>query len=236
MIAKRSNNWGRTMNEHMVKLAALTHGAVKSRTTAIPAASAASDGDVYIDPATDRVYIFVPAWNDGETAYADDWYFVQPSVGLIMYVEDEQKWYAYTQIGEWQMLWDPTLVHRSIARDFSFYNPYLVRKKAILFSYVATQETTIPAGAAGSGAYCEVAPTAEVVLNLLHNSASVGSITFAAGATEGVVSFPSEVTITPTIEESMYTQARVFQIRSPDDTFGMAGLNVTIKAKIRSID
>lgn len=236
MIGKRSNNWGRQMNEHMVKLAALTQGAAKSRTTAIPSAGSASEGDIYIDPATDRVYIFVPAWNDGDTAYPDDWYFVTPTPGLVMFVDDENKWYCFTQLGEWQMLWDPTLTHRSVQREFSFYNPYMVRKKAILFSYVATQETTIEEDAPGSGAFCEVAPTDVVVLNLLHNGTSVGSITFAAGETEGVVSFPAEVTITPTIEETMYTQARVFQIRSPNDTFGMEGLNVTIKCKIRSID
>jgi hypothetical protein len=180
--------------------------------------------------------VWVPAWNDGDSDIAAEWYVITPTVGLIMYVEDEEKWFFYNQMGAWQQLWDPLKQHRPIPREFSFYNPYLVRPRSIIFSYVATQEFVIEAGAPGSGAFCELPPSGEVIFNIIVSGDSVGSITFNSGSIYGTVSIPNEVVVLPTIEENMYERANLFSVNSPMETKGMEGLNVTIVGKIRSID
>lgn len=233
-IAKRSHNWGNRMNEHMVKLAVLTQGSVKSRTTTVP--TEGEVGDAYIHPSNKKVYVWIPEWNDGDEIQPGQWYVINPQAGLILMVLDENKWYAYGITETWEVLWDPEKSHRAIAREFSFYVPYLVRPRSTLFSYVATQETTIEAGAPGSGAYCDVPPIAPVTFNILKGGGSVGSIEFAAGEHYGNITLDEDQIIVPTIEEGMYMQANSFSVRSGEYTYGMEGLNVTIAAKIRSID
>lgn len=233
-IAKRSNTWGAKMNEQIIKFGALIQGSVLSMTTPLPASP--SVGDVYINPANGRVCIWVDEFNDGETTHPAEWYVITQTVGLVMLVRDLNKWFVYTNLDEWQMLWDPEKSHRAIPREFSFYAPYRLRPRKTIFSYVATQEFVIEAGAPGSGAFCEIAPTATVVLTISKGGVSVGTVTFTAGATDGTVSIPSEVVVLPAVEESMYTQANVLTISSPVDTFLIEGVNVTICGEIRSID
>lgn len=234
-ISKGSHNWAFKMNEQIIKYGALIQGAAKSRTDALPGSG--SPGDVYIHPTNDRIYVWVEEYNDGETVHPAEWYYITPTTGVLMLVIDENKWYCYTHIGEWQMVWDPALSHRAIKCERSFYAPYLIRPSKTIFSYVSTQEFVIPAGAAGSGAFCEVAPTGgSVTYNLVHQGSSQGTIVFAAGSTDGVVTVPSDIIVLPAVMENMYTQARVLTVVSPANTRGMEGLNVTLQGKIRSID
>lgn len=234
-IAKRSNGWGVKMNEQIIKFSVLMQGAAESRTDALPGSPA--DWDVYIHPTDDKIYVRAPAFNDGDNDHAAEWYTITPSVGLVMLVKDENKWYVYNNMSEWQMLWDPALSHRAIQREFSFYAPYRIRPNTIIFGYVATQEFTLEATPSGSGAFCEVAPTGgAVVFTIAAGGTTAGTITFADGATDGVVSIPVETVVLPTILENKYTSAKILTVRSPADTRGMQGLNCTLPGKIRSID
>lgn len=236
-VGKRSHSWGRKMNDQIVKFGALLQGAVKSMTTPLPGAGV--DGDIYIDPADRRIKVWIVAWNDGDGPIAAEWNVIEPTRGLIMYVTDQNKWYSYTEIsgGTWQLLWDPAKTHRAIAREFSFYAPYLIRPNQDAFCYVATKEFTIAAGAPGTGASCEIAPVGgSVVYSIRKNTTEIGTITFAAGSTTGVISFPSEQVILPTIQENMFEQANMLRIRAPANTRSMEGLCLTIAGKIRSID
>jgi len=233
-IPKRSNDWGPRMNEQLVKMAAMLHGSVKSRTTVLPANPAVDD--MYIDPETKRINIWVGAFTDDGVTQPAEWYEIVPTLGVKMFVEDEFKWVLFNPNGNWQVIWDMNKSHRAIEREFSWYAPGNIRKNAVIFAYVAAQEFVIEAGAPGSGASCEVAPTSDVVFNVRKNNASVGNITFLAGQTEGVVNIPNEVAVLPAGQESLYVQANSLSIISPADTHGMIGLNATIRGKIRSID
>lgn len=234
-VAKRSHAWGERFNWQLIRLSVLTHGSAKSRTTAIPGSG--TEGDVYIHPSNNNIYVWVDAFNNGDTVIPAQWYVINTALGVKMFIEDEDKWVFFNQMGEWQVMFDLNKNHRAIAREFHWYNPYLIRPSSTLFSYVATQEWVIEAGAPGSGAHCEIAPVGgSVVFNIFARGPQVGTITFAAGSLDGVVDIPDEVVVLPTVEENMYEKAHVFQVRSPANTRGMEGLNVTICGKIRSID
>ena len=234
-ISKRSHNWGQRMNWQLIRLATITHGAALSKTTPIPPTG--NPGDVYIHPTNDDIYVWVEEFEDTDATVPAQWYVIGATMGLKMYVEDVNKWFFFNQMGAWQQLFDPDKTHRAIQREFKWYNPYLIRPNSVLFSYVATQEWVIEAGAPGSGAHCEIAPVGgSVVFNIFARGPQVGTITFAAGSTDGVVDIPSEVVVLPTVEENQYEKAHVFRVRSPANTRGMEGLNVTICGKIRSID
>lgn len=234
-IAKRSNGWGTKMNEQIIKFSVLMQGAVESRTDGLP--GGAADWDVYINPADDKIYVWVPTFDDGDTVHDAEWYVITPSIGLVMLVKDENKWYTYNSASDWQMLWDPALEHRAIEREFSFYAPYRIRPSTNVFAYVATQEFTIEADPPGAGAYCEIAPTGgAVVFTITAAGSPAGTITFADGATDGVVDIPVEKVVLPTILDNKYTSAQSLIVRSPANTRGMEGLNFTLSGKIRSID
>lgn len=233
-VAKRSHEWGQKMNWQLIRLAVVTHGAALSKETAVP--TTGTEGDVYIHPSNGDIYVWVEEFEDLLDIIPAQWYVIGKSQGLKMFVADEDKWYFVNQMGEWQLLFDLNKTHRSIPREFSWYNPYLIRPSSTLFSYVATQEWVIEAGAPGSGAFCEIAPSSAVSFTIRARGPVVGSIDFAAGSQDGVVNIASEVVVLPTVEENMYERAHVFTVSSPADLYGMEGLNVTICGKIRSID
>jgi hypothetical protein len=233
-VAKRSHLWGERMNWQLIRLAVLTHGAAKSKTDSVPATGA--PGDVYIHPINKNIYVWVEEFDDGDDIIPEQWYVITRALGVTMYVADEDKWYFLNQMDEWQLKFDPSKEHRAIQREFKWYNPYLIRPNSVLFSYVATQEWVIEAGAPGSGASCEIAPSSPVTFTIFARGPQVGTITFAAGSLDGVVNIASEVVVLPTVEENQYEKAHVFQVRSPANLYGMEGLSVTICGEIRSID
>ena len=234
-IPKRSHTWGRKVNDQLVKYGVLLQGSVKSRTDTVPASGAS--GDIYIHPTNKRIYAWVEAWNDGDGVIPAEWYIIQPTTGLVMHVQDVDKWYVYTQLADWQLLWDPSKSHRAIQREFAFYHPYLIRPSAKIFGYVATKEFAIAAGAPGSGSHCEIAPVGgSVVYSIRKGNAQIGTITFADGSTDGVIDFPNMQVILPAIQENMYEVANILQVVSPANIRSMQGLHVTIQGIIRSID
>lgn len=231
---KLSNNWGRKMNEQLVRIATCMHGAVLSMTTPLPASPAVND--TYINPADGKIYVWVDEFTDGATTEPAQWYVITPAMGLLMYVSDEQKFYVRDQYEAWQFVWDLGASHRAVEKELTFYNPYLIRKNAVIFLYCAGTEFTLPAGAPGSGASLDVAATADLTFDIQHNGSPVGTVSFAAGSLSGVVTVPSTVVVHPAIEENMYVQAHTLQIVSRAETYAAEGLSISLKGSIRSID
>lgn len=237
-IGKYSQNWSQKMNQALVKMAVMLHGSVLGRVGALPGSPAVND--TYILTTDNAIYCWQPAVVDAnDTPPVNDaaqWYKITPTTGDKLYVVDENKFYVFDNLSTWNMFWDPSKSHRSIQREMTFYVPYLLRANATIFSYVASTEIAFPAGAAGSGAFCEVAPSAAVVFSIRKNNAVVGTISFASGNTDGVVAFPSEAVIVPSAQDGMYLRPNVLTVTSPANIAGMQGLNVSLRGKIRSID
>jgi hypothetical protein len=231
----RSNDWARQGNTNWIKMAAMFNPSVVSKTSALP--ESAPEGTLYIDPADKQVCMWVDAFDDGTPGTAG-WYAMGPNVGAFVYVEDQNAMYAWDKnVSDWKLLVDFDAPHQYVRREFSFYVPGLVRPSATIFSYVAGMEFTLEAGAPDSGANCEIAPTSAVTFNIVKSGATIGTIAFAAGSTSGVISVPSEIVINPALPgENQYVYANVLRIYSPGNVYGMNGLNVTLRGKIRAID
>lgn len=231
---KRSHGWGDRMNVQLIRTAVSLHPSVKSKVTALP--GGAAEGDAYISPVDGKIHVWVDAYaidNIGTIEPADWWAFT-PSTGYLVYVEDEQSFYIWA--GAWIFCWQVGAAHREVQRELTFYNPYRIRKSSTIFYYVAGTEFTIPAGAAGSGASLEIASSVAIVFSIQHNGATVGTISFDAASTSGVVTIASEVVVHPSIDENEFTPAHSLRIVSPAETYEAEGLAVSIKGMIRSID
>lgn len=221
----RSHGWAEGMNNNAVKASALLQPAVLSRTTPLPVT--ASDGDCYIDPATNRICLWV----------AGEWYQISPRTGAWVYVKDANEYAHFNDANQWVTALDLDGPHAPIERTLAFYNPGLIRPNSLLFNYVAGMEFTIPQDAPGTGGTLEVPPSGgSVVFPIYTRSGNSGHITFGDGSTVGTVTFPNEVVVHPTEVENEYTPADHIHIRSPADLFGAEGLSLTIRGKIRAID
>lgn len=64
-----------------------------------------------------------------------------------------------------------------------------------IFMLGLTRSIELPALLTGSVFVCRIAPTSDYVITLLQNTASIGSITFAAGLTAGVATFTDNVVL-----------------------------------------
>ena len=234
-FVKQSHAWGDLMNVQLIRTAVSLHPSVISRTGAVP--GSASEGDAYLNTSDNKIYVWVDAYatDGGGTIEPADWWTFTPSNGYLVYVADEQSYYV-ADGGAWIFVLAVGAAHREVQRELTFYNPYRLRKNSVLFYYTAGTEFTIPAGAPGSGASLEVAPTGVMVFTILHNATPIGTITFAAASTTGVVSIASEVVVHASIDENEFTAAHSVSIVSPADTYTAEGLTVSIKGKIRSID
>lgn len=231
----RNHAWTRKMNKNLLRVAMSYTDSVKSMTTALPASAA--DGDMYIDPADGKICMWVPAFDDniGDPQPAQ-WWRMDPGIGRQVYVQDLNKVYLYNMSSAWELLVDIGATHQGIEREFAFYAPGLVRPNATLFYYIAGLEFTIEAGAPHSGATLEVAPSISIVLSIQHQDTEVGTITFAGGSKNGVISFPLERVVQPSHAENQYVKANALSILSPAATNGASGLSVTLRGKIRAID
>jgi len=238
-IGAKNNNYARILNDNMIRATMLFNPAVESRVTALP--EDAGEGTMYIDPSNQRLSMWVDFFDDNlpnDVAPRNaGWYQLMALPGQQVYVRDEDAYYMMTYDGSWDMLIDVGAEHRAIEREFSFYAPYRIRPNSVMFEYVAGMEFTIEAGAPNSGANLDVAPVGgNVVFSIYHLGAVVGTVTFAAGSTVGVISFPAEVIVQPVLEENLYVRARVLTIRSPADTFECEGMQMTLRGKVRAID
>lgn len=234
-FAKRSHNWAEPMNEQIIRTATTLQASCKSKTTALPTSGV--EGDIYINPSDGKINVWVdarPLDLVGTMAPAE-WYVLAPAPGFLIFVEDELTFCVYTG-GAWVEVWDLNNTHRVVEREMTFHVPYRIREDAVLFQYCAGTEFTIPAGAAGSGASLDVAPSAPISFSIRRNNSTIGTISFASGSTTGVVSVPSQVVVHPVAEENMYVQANTLSVVSPVSVAGAEGLSVSIKGMIRSID
>lgn len=213
-----SHDWATGMNYNLLKAATLMKGAAISATTALP--GSAAQMATYIDPATGLINVmFGGAWNT-----------ITPSDRLLFFVIDENQFRQWSDDNNsWLTL--PNSLPGAVPRELGFYAPGLVRNNAVLFRYICGQEITLPAGLAGSVARLEEANDVDLVLDM-----NGGTITFLAGSTVGVFSFPSEVVLQPTLVESQYSTASVLTISSRDvGTILAKGLQITLRGAVRPI-
>lgn len=221
----RSHGYADGMNHNMIKAATLLQPSVISRTTALPVT--ANDHDCYIDPANGLIC----TWLDGE------WYKISPSYGAWVHVQDAEEYAHFGKDNLWITALDLNAVHTPIERTLAFYNPGIIRPNATLFYYVAAMEFTIPANAPGTAGLLEVAPTGgSVQFDIFTSSGVSGNIAFADGSTAGVVTFPAQVVVHPSEEDTSETMAHHLFIRAPSNTLGAEGLSITIRGEIRAID
>lgn len=231
----RNHAWTRKMNKNLLRVAMSYTDSVKSMTTTLPASAA--DGDMYIDPLDGKICMWVPAFDDniGDPQPAQ-WWRMDPGQGRQVYVQDLNKVFLYNMSSVWELLVDIGATHRGVEREFSFYSPGLLRPSATVFYYIAGLEFTIEAGAPNSGASLETAPSATLVLPIMHQGDAVGTITFASSSKSGVIAFPNERVVQPAHAENQYVQANALSVLSPPATYGASGLSLTLRGKIRAID
>lgn len=239
----RNNKWARTANVNFMKIGTAMNLSCISKTATLPVYERVEDeppeGTTYVNPLNQRLYVWTEAWEDGEgDPFPKGWAVYAPSYGNILFVEDAQLLCIFSKSTEaWEVLVDLNEQHVATPRELSFFAPGIVRPKSIIFHYVAGMELTLPAGVPGSGAGLQTAPSSAIVFELLKGNAQIGTISFAAGSTAGVVSVPNETIIQPALpDETQYVRANVLQVRSPDSVAGAMGLNVTLRGKIRAID
>lgn len=237
-IPKFSHSWGQKYNQQMVKLALMLHGSVKGIVSTLPGSPAVNDA--YILSTNRKLYVWVDAISDpNEEPAIDDpaqWYEINPTIGDRFYVEDEGKMYVLNSVPAWVEFWNPAASHRAIQRELTFFVPADVRPSAVIASYVASTELAFPAGAAGSGAYCQTAPSASTTFSLRKNNVEFGTIAFASGSNDGVVTIASDTVILPAINDGLFTVANQVTIVSPSTVNGMQDLSVSLRGEIRSID
>lgn len=116
--------------------------------------------------------------------------------GMTVYAEDTQEvffsdgvaWTKYSIDGHSHTL--------NLPYDLSFFLAGNLLINSIVGSFIATRNIHIEAGAAGSLAYANTAipvSQASVALSVTHNGLQIGTITFTALATAGIISIPLDV-------------------------------------------
>jgi hypothetical protein len=91
-------------------------------------------------------------------------------------------------------------------------------------SFVLSRAVQLPAGLTGSRATCETAPIVEQVFNIIDTGATVGTITFAAEATAGVITGP--------VSDLLMTAGdRLSVVLDSDADLTMSGVSISILAR-----
>jgi hypothetical protein len=110
--------------------------------------------------------------------------------------------------------------------DLAGYSLGVIVASQPIMKAVTAQALTLPKGLAGSYAYCDVAPTADVVCPINRVSGGVvtqiGSVTFLAGTTIGAFAFDSDVTTLPGDVIAILAPATV-DASFAGPAFGLAG-------------
>lgn len=225
----RSHNWGRGMNDNLIKLAILLKPGVISKTTPIPASG--DIDDCYIDPSTGRIVMRVAAFNDSEIDYPEDWVSVAPSIGVHVYVADEEKFYVYNWNRQWEQTVNVNQALPSVSRELGFYVPGPIRPSATIFQYVAGIEIVFAANDHRSSALLDVPPTGDLTFNI-QTSGGNGTIFFEGGSDVGIVTFAQETEVYAAVVDSMMVRPNTISIRSPSNLKSAEGLTVTLRGKI----
>lgn len=228
----KNQSWHRGMNENLIKMSMTIASSAISRTTPLP--GSANEGDVYIEPGSGKIVMWVESFDDDGTPTAPDWWAATPTPGTVFYIRDENKWYLYSDLFEWTLLMALDDPYTPVARSLAFYAPGLVRAGATIFQFVPGMQLAIPQDAPGSGAGLEIAPSGGgIAFSIMHGSTLVGTINFAQDATVATIDFPNPVVVNNALpDENKYEQAQILRIVAPGDVRGASGLNVTIAAEI----
>lgn len=230
-----SHNWGNGANINAIKTAMMLQTGVMSRVGALPGSPSVNDR--YILTTTNQICMWIDGFNDGENLEPAQWVRMAPVIGMLVFVEDEEKLYVWRNENIWQEAVDLNETHHAVEREFSLYAPGRLRPNNTVFQYIAGMELTVEAGAPGSYAVLDTAPSGgSVQFVIRHNGTQVGTITFGSGSTEGSISFPSERIIYDAWVENTLVQAHTILVTSPADLRGAEGLAFTFRGKIRAID
>lgn len=216
----RSHGWGDDMNVNLLKLATLMHPSVVSRTQPLP--PAADDNTARIDPETGLINV----WLLGQ------WNTITPAEGAWVHVRDANTLDHFDAALGWRVGIDLNAAPGPTPRTLAFYAPEAIRPNTTVFAYACGQEFTLQAGAPGSSATLEVAPAQAITVSI-RAPAEIGTITFAAGAVDGIFAVPAQTTLLPVQAESQYSHASRLTIASPADLHGARGLSITLRGVVR---
>ena len=231
--AKQSHLWARTMNENLIRLSMGISAAVISRVADLDTIVGPAEGDTYLDLTDGSICTWLDAFDDGVAAEPAKWWYVLPAHGMLLTVASERKVYLFTNDNGWEVVLDLDAAPNPVQRNFAFFAPGPLRPNAVIFRYVAGMPLAFEEGAPGSGASLLTAPSSDLVLTLQGTGGQWGTITFLAGQTDGVVDIPARYVIHNGLPaEWQYVQAQHLEIRSPANTFGAQGLNVTLRGEI----
>lgn len=233
-FAMGSHAWGRSMNVNAIRTSMLLQPAVLSRVASLPGSPAINDR--YLNTTTNRLCMWIDSFYDGTATEPAQWVELMPTVGMLIFVEDEEKFYVWRQENEWQVAIDLNEVHQAVEREFAFYAPGKIRPSNPVFYYIAGMELTLESGAPGSHALLDVAPSGGLTFPIYHNNTQIGSVNFGSGATEGSVSISGERVIYDAWSESQQVRAHSLRVDAPADLKGAQGLSVTLRGKIRAMD
>lgn len=180
-----SNGWDLGMDADLATLDAMIFLTVISATQTAPNASPVA-GDRYIVP-VGGTGSFLGA--DNEVAVYDDggWLFYAPQIGWEARVLDAEYSRVCFLAGAWKKI--------SYPYDFHVFRQTLPVSPEPIFSLVMPRAIVLPVGLTGSRASLRVATTSARSLPLLRNAVSIGSIEFAAGATNATFIFTAAVTL-----------------------------------------
>lgn len=225
-FTKGSHDWSGGMNTNFLKMSVLLHGAARSRTTNIMDANSVSNLSTFIDPENGNIY----------TAVSGEWNVITPADGYVMYIIDADEMAVFRSGIGWRRLIAVDAEMGSAPRELAFFMSGAIKPSDVIYRYVCGVEFTLPAGAAGSVARLDVAPTS--TFQLIGSGGTGGNfiITFAANSKNGVFTSSSDIFFQPTTVQNLYQSPNVMEIKSPADVFGASGLTVTLRGKVRPIN
>lgn len=232
-FAPGNNMWSQGMNENLIKMSMTIASSVKSRTQAIDAVGSPAEGDIYLDPATGFLVVWMVDVPQDLGGTLTGWFAATPRSGSLFYVQDEQIFIGFTDGNVWTELINFAEPYTPVARTLAFYVPGLPRANVDLFKYVSGFSLTLLADSEGHGAGLDVAPSEDITFSIRHGNTEVGTITFDDGSTTGSVNIGAPIIVNNALPaESKYTQSQVLTVKSPTNLHGAQGLNVTFSAEI----
>ena len=177
---------------HNVALRHIEAKTIRALSLIVAAPPAAVEGDSYIIPAG-----ATGAWagKTGQIAafIGGAWTYAAPMEGLRLWIVDLKAEYVYAG-GAWVANGGGG---GSVAQPFdltAFY-PGVVAASALVTRVPVARAVTFPSGLTGSIGKASAAATASTAFDVRKNGSSVGTITFAAGATSATFAAASAITL-----------------------------------------
>lgn len=209
-----SHTWKPGMDRNLVKLAFMTNGSAISRTDGIPLTG--NPGDCHIDPDTGEVVI----WEEDDDGVMK-WLGITPSLGAMMYVEDEEIVVGY--IGSpatWEVVFDPdAAVPAPVPRSVAMYFPGPVIPNLTVFASAIRVSVDFAADFAGSYGYSDATAEADTTFTVSKNGVDFGSITFPTGLQTATFSGTAQ----------SFVEGDIIRVQSPGTLNGLANVAITLK-------